>query len=164
MNSPLAFDMMVGLAFSLAIIVGTLAGLFKLILMLLALAAPFLALALIVVTSGSNPLDSLPPQSMQYASLLIAATTVSLVISVIWLVPGPNSVGGRLIGVLFAGALATLAVGTASVVALQANPALQETLRTKSLTGPAALAVGDALMPYLPKQLEFFEKRVQPKL
>ncbi len=156
--------MIVGLAFAFAIVVGTLSGLSKLILMLLALAAPFLALALIVVTSGSNPLDSLPPQSMQYASLLIAATTVSLVISVIWLVPGPRSVAGRLIGVLFAGALTALAVGAGSVVALQANPALQETLRTKSLTGPAALAVGNALMPYLPRQLEFFENHEQPEL
>ncbi len=164
MNSPLTFDMIVGLAFAFAIIVGTLAGLFKLILMLLALAAPFLALALMAVTSGANPLDSLPPQSMQYASVLIAATTVSLVVSVIWLVPGPRSILGRMFGVLFAAALALFAVGAGSTAAIQINPALQEVLRTKSLTGPAALTVGDALVSYLPKLPEFFETNVRPRL
>jgi hypothetical protein len=164
MNSPLTFDMIVGLAFAFAIIVGTLAGLYKLILMLLALAAPFLALTLMAVTSGANPLDSLPPQSMQYASVLIAATTISLVVSVIWLVPGPRSITGRMAGVLFAGALATLAVGAGSTAATQINPALQEVLRTKSLTGPAALTVGNALVSFLPKLPEFFERHVRPRL
>jgi hypothetical protein len=164
MNSPLTFDMIVGLAFAFAIVVGTLAGLLKLILMLLALAAPFLALMLIFVTSGTNPLDSLPPQSMQYASVLIAATTVSLVISVIWLVPGPRTVAGRASGVLFAGVLATLAVGAMSVTATQINPALEDVLRTKSLTGPAALAVGNAMISVLPDNPENLLKRERPKL
>jgi hypothetical protein len=164
MNAPLTFDVIVAVAFSAAIVIGTLAGFTKLVLMLLALSAPFLVRALIVMTHGADPFSSLPPSSQQFAAVLIGAASLALILSVIWLVPGPGSIVARLIGVLFAGCLVTLAAGAGSLVASQVHPGLQEELRTKSLTGPAALAVGNALMPLLPDNPDYFPRRERPEL
>ncbi len=168
MNNPLTFDLIVGLALSAAIVIGTLTGFVKLLLMLAALVTPLVVRTLIAMAQGTDLLDSLSPDAQNYALAALAATSLALVLSVIWAVPGPRSVAGRLLGVLFAVGLATLAAGAGSLSVSQANPGLEDALRTKSLTGRAALAVGSTLensvLPLLPKNSALLEQRWLPKL
>jgi hypothetical protein len=168
MNNPMTFDLIVGLALTAAIVIGSLAGFVKLFLMLLALVTPLAVRTVMAIAQGNDPLASLSPDAQTYALGALGVMSVALLLSVVWAVPGPRSVTARVGGVLFAGALAVFAAGAGSIGASKANPGLENALRTQSLTGRVALAAGNTLetsvLPLLPKGPALIEARWLPKL
>ena len=164
MNNPLAFDLIVGLAFSAAIISGILFGFSKLILLLLALSTPLLIELAVSLALGGDKIAALAHESPELGYASMGAISGILAVLVIVFVPGPRSAAGHVFGLLFAVSLATLAVASGSLVASQRHPESRESIRAKSLTGPAALALGDALVSYLPDNPLGILKRDRPKL
>jgi hypothetical protein len=165
MNNPLAFDLIVALAFAAAIVIGTLAGFLKLLFMVLALAAPFAVRILIAKVQGADPFETLPADMQDYALAALGIAALALLLSVIWAVPGPGTAVSRVFGVVFALALASGAAGAASVIASQTVPGLAKAL-PKSLTGPAALTIGaleNELFPYVPVPRRYWEYNNAPK-
>jgi uncharacterized BrkB/YihY/UPF0761 family membrane protein len=153
MNDALVFDLIVGLAFAAAIVIGTLTGFLKLLMMLLAVAAPFAVRILIAKVQGADPFGTLPRDMQVYALAVLGATALALFLAVIWAVPGPATILARVSGVVFALAVTVAAAGAGSVAMSQADPRMGTALLTRSLTGPTALTIGaleNELFPFAP--------------
>ncbi len=161
MNSPLTFDLIIGLAFFFAVLFGAAFGFFRMLLIFLAFYSSMIA-ALLLMAAGVN-VPHLMAQDRVLAAAVAFGMPLALTILAIAFGPRARSAAGRFFGVFLAAAWATVAVPAATMVASLANPDMQQVLREKTLTGPAVFAVGDALVSLLPDNPGTFQKRGQPK-
>ncbi len=159
MSNPLTFDLIVGLALSLAIIFGVLFGFFKMLLVFLAFYSSFIV-GLLLMAAGID-VSHLAHQNLLLAGGAIIGLPLVLIILVLSLVPGAKSAAGRVFGVVFAAAWATVAVSAATMAVSLSHPEMQQVLREKTLTGPTIFAVGNVLVSLLPDNAGISKKQAR---
>ena len=156
---PQEFDLIVGLIFLIAIIFGLLFGLRKMIyLSLAAYSVTVVALLLLAAQIALFQLTTQNPMLLLVIPVVRFGIPLLLIGWIIADIPGPRSGAGRIYGLLFALAWATVEISTG---ALAASPKTRHDTVEKSLTGPVLFAVGNAWASLVPMP-DYLKSSEQP--